>query len=180
MSARVSATTVTGVVIGVAMVLLGMEPRLVLVGFVVVTVAAASFLLLDLGEEEVAVDWYRHQLEDATTTTVDLRLQHLRASLHRSTSRRRHAAVAARRGEQITDQIVETLVDVIDDALASDHGIDRSSDPAGAADVLGPELARFVSDTDSYGSLTRRRLSHIVTLIEQLSERTPAAAEEPT
>ena len=178
MSRRVATTAAAGVAVCVAMVLLDMQPRLVLVGFVVVAVAAASFLLLDLGRDVAAVDWYGHRFEHAATSTVDLRIQHLRASLHRSTSRRRQTA-AAMRESGWTDQTVETLVGLIDDVLLSVHGIDRSTDPARAAVVLGPDLTRFVSDAGVLGSLSARRLTHIVTLIEQLSDRAPAAAEEP-
>lgn len=179
MSGRVAAIAGTGVVVGVVMLLLDMEPRLVLVGLVVIVVGTSGFLLLDLGDETAVVDWHAHDLEETSAVVVDLRVQHLRGSLHRSTSRRRSAAALLGDGE-VTDQIVRALTEIVDDTLRADHGIDRSSDPDGAAEVLGPELARFVTDADELRGLSRRRLTTIVTLIEQLHERAPAAVEERT
>ena len=61
MSGRIGATALTAMVVGVGMVLLGMEPRPVLVGIVVVTVAATTFLLVDLANLTWAVSWGGHE-----------------------------------------------------------------------------------------------------------------------
>ena len=57
---RVSVTVGTGSTVALAMVVLGMEPRLVLVGFVVMIVGAATWLAVDLGPLVSPVVWTDH------------------------------------------------------------------------------------------------------------------------
>ncbi|MEM9713286.1 MAG: hypothetical protein AAGA17_13800, partial [Actinomycetota bacterium] len=65
MRGRVGATALLGSVVGVVMVLLGMEPRLVLVGLIVLAAATASFLIVDLAAVTAPVDWTSFRLDDA-------------------------------------------------------------------------------------------------------------------
>ena len=166
---RVSVTAAIGIVVGMSMVLLGMEPRLVLVGVVVVAVAAAAWLTVDLGGATAPVVWKNHGHSTEATTRPDRRVQALRARL-RSPARRRGIiqTIGNDRPEPV-DEVVGTLLAVIDDLLLAEHNIDTSTDPQAAADVLGPELTRFVTDPSARRSMTGRRgLARTLTLIEDL------------
>ena len=170
------ATAVIGSILGVVMMLLGMEPRLVLLGLIVVAVASTGFLLMDLAAVTAPVDWSSFRLDDPTRVPVDWRVQQLRGTLLRSTTRRRSTA-AAIAGTGRTDQVVDSLVGVVDDILFTEHGIDHAADPAAATAVVGPELARLLADPAAHSSMSHRRLDHIVTLVEDLST-TPHPSEE--
>lgn len=68
-----------------------------------------------------------------------------------------------------SDRLYHTLVDVIDDQLLHAHGVNRSIDPEAAASIIGPNLASFVNDPESAGSIANtKELTRIVTLIEQI------------
>ncbi len=72
-------------------------------------------------------------------------------------------------GSEPADEIVTTLLGSIDDHLKAEHGIDRSIDPVAAAEVLGLDLTRFVTDPAARRSMTQRRtLARTVSLIEAL------------
>ncbi len=67
------------------------------------------------------------------------------------------------------DRLHETLVEVIDDQLVHAHGIDRFTEPAAAADVIGPTLAAFVSEPEAAALMTdTKEINRIITLIEQI------------
>lgn len=68
----------------------------------------------------------------------------------------------------LAERVHSTLVDVVDDELRATHGVDRAHDPTAAADILGPELTRFVDDPESATRMTAPGLTRIVTLIEQI------------
>lgn len=166
---RVSVTAATGVVVGVLMVLLGMEPRLVLVGVVVVAVAATAWLTIDLGGATAPIVWKNHGHSTETTTRPDRRVQALRARLRSPARRRGITQTIGNDRPEPVDEVVGTLLGAIDDLLLAEHNIDRSTDPAAAAEVLGPELTRFVTDPSARRSMTGRRgLARTLTLIEDL------------
>jgi len=79
----------------------------------------------------------------------------------------RQALAAGDKGSRHAARIHKQLVTIVDDELRA-NGIDRSAEPDTAAQVLGPELDRFVSDPDSVESLTPEYLTRIVTLIERI------------
>lgn len=68
----------------------------------------------------------------------------------------------------LAERVHTSLVDVVDDELRATHGIDRQRDPDAAAAILGPELCRFVGDSDVAATMTARSLARIVTLIEEI------------
>ncbi len=173
---RVTFTVAVGIVVAVGMLLLEMEPRLVLVGFVVMAVGAATWLAIDLGPMSAPMVWTDHGRGTGSAPRADRRVQALRARL-RSPSRRRRVPklIDTGRAEPV-DEIVGTLIGVIDDHLLAEFGIDRSTDPAAAADVLGPELTKFVTDSSARRSMTGRRgLARTLGMIEDLCSRTHAA-----
>jgi hypothetical protein len=145
----VVATAAIGVVTGVLMVLLGMEPRLILVGFVVILAAAATWLILDLGVAAAPVNWHNYSTTADAVARPDRRVQVLKARLRQPARRRRTLGsvrtTSTGRGEP-SDEIGDSLVAVIDDHLVADRGIDRSQDANAAAEALGPDLAQFVTD----------------------------------
>ncbi len=173
---RVRVTAGIGVIVGVAMVLLGMEPQLVLVGVIVVVVGATTALVVDLGSVTSPMVLSDHRIGTTSPARADQRVQTLRTRL-RSPARRRGTPKRIDNGRpDAVDEIVETLLGVIDDHLLADHGIDRSTDPAAAAEVLGPELTRFTTDSAARLSMTgRRELDRTITTIEEFCTRTYSA-----
>lgn len=169
---RVSVTAGVGVTVAVGMVLLGMEPRLILVAFVVMTVAAAMWLVLDLGNAAEPLHWHDYGLNDAGPAQPDRRVRALRSRLERNARTRRTSSTVNSAGDDRSsphDEIADTLVDVIDDHLRSEHGLDRSHRPEAAAAILGPDLTRFVTDPSARRSMTQRRsLARTVSMIEAL------------
>ncbi|MBT5275361.1 hypothetical protein [Ilumatobacter sp.] len=170
-------TALIGVVTGVLMVLLGMEPRLVLVGFVVIVATAATWLILDVGQATAPVNWHNYGAAEDAVTRPDRRVQVLKARLRQPTRRGRAlgsvGATPTGRADP-SDEIGDSLVEVLGDHLVADRGIDRSEDPVGAAEALGPELMQFVSDPAVRRSMTQRRtLVRTVTSIEAFTTHSP-------
>ena len=166
---RIKATAGTGVAVGVSMILLGMEPRLFLVGLVVVAVAAVGFLTADVGDVTAPVTWRDHGTGASASARPDQRVQALRARLRSPARQRLIPEKVDPNRPQPVDEVVNTLLRSIDDHLLFEHHIDRSLEPAAAAAVLGPELTRFVSDPAAQRSMTGRRgLARTVALIEDL------------
>lgn len=177
-SARwVAATAVVGAVVGALMVLLGMDPRLAIVACVVALVSAASWLVMGIAPVADPLTWYEHSNAAWSTARADRRVLQL-------TSRLRHNARQSRRRRgfpgrfepdeaEPVDEIVASLVAVIDDQLRADHHIERSDDRDAAARVLGPELTRFVEDPSTALKMTQRRtLAHTIALIEEFTSPT--------
>lgn len=166
---RVRITVGVGIAVGVVMVLLGMEPRLVLVGCVVAIVAAAAWLVVDLGVSMSSVVWRDQGSVAVMRARPDGRVMVLRSRLRRRTGRSRSPRVFGSDHASPADEIIDSLVAVIDDRLLAEFGVDRSTDPAGAAELLGPDLTRFVTDPASRLSMTQpRSLTHTLALIEDL------------
>ncbi len=68
----------------------------------------------------------------------------------------------------LAERVHTSLVEVVDDELRAHHGIERVLDPDAAAAILGPELWRFVGDSEAAATMTTRSLARIVTLIEEI------------
>jgi hypothetical protein len=169
----VVATATIGVVTGVLMVLLGMEPRLILVGFVVILTTAATWLILNVGLAAGPVNWHNYGGAADAVARPDRRVQVLKARL-RQPARRRRTLGSARtitpdRADP-SDEIGESLVAVLDDHLVADRGIDRTQDATAAAEALGPELTRFIIDPAARRSMTQRRtLARTIASIESFT-----------
>jgi hypothetical protein len=166
-------TAAFGVVTGVLMVLLGMEPRLVLVGFVVILATAATWLILDVGAAAAPVNWHNYGTAADGVARPDRRVQVLKARLLRPARRRGtlgSAWTTATGRADPNDEIGDSLVGVLDDHLIADRGIDRSQDPVEAAEALGPGLTRFVTDSSARRSMTQRRtLARTIASIEDFT-----------
>jgi phosphate/sulfate permease len=169
-------TAVIGSVVGASMVLLGMEPHLALVGAVVVLTAAASWLISGLVAVADPLSWYAHGSAAGSTARPDRRVQLLTARLRHNTrhsSRRRTSGLEGPGDTQPLDEIVGSLIAVLDDHLRTQHGIDRATNVQAANDALGPELARFMNDPENARAMTQRRtLAHTIALIEAFTAST--------
>ncbi len=172
-----AATVVIGSVVGAIMVMVGMGPRLWLVGVVVLLVSAAAWLFADLATIALPLSWYQHGSSGSTTARPDRRVQllaaRLRSNARPGNSRRRGAVQFESDGPQPADEIVASLVAVLDDHLRSQHGIERTLDADAARDVLGPELHRFVTDPAAARAMTQRRtLAPTIDLVETFTAST--------
>jgi hypothetical protein len=155
---RLVLVAVTAVVACLAMLLLGMHPRVALVGVIVLVVATIAWFTLDVGSLVEEIDWERHADRRDTSARSDRRVNLIRTRLHRE-----------RRGADEWASTAAHLADLIDARLRSYHGIDRAADPAAAANVLGPELAAFMNDPDARRRMAGlRSLPATLTLIERL------------
>ena len=162
-------TAGAGTVVGVLMILLGMEPRLVLVGCVVVLVAATAWLVIEMASTVTPLAWYAYGTEADTSARPDRRVQVLRSRLRQPAARRGQATSTGDVGVEPSDEIIDSLLGIIDEHLVAEHGVDRSIDPDRAAELLGPELTRFISDPVARRAMTQRRtLANTVSLIEDL------------
>jgi hypothetical protein len=113
--------------------LLQMRPAVVPLAAITAAVAVVLWVLLDLGDVAQPVDWRATSDVGSGARGTDVRL----AVLSRQVSDAR--ALDGGRSLQ------RALVALVDDALRTRHGIDRATDPDGAAAALGPELASFTS-----------------------------------
>jgi hypothetical protein len=169
----IGATVGVATVIGVAMIQLGMEPRLVLVGFVVVVVLASTLLIADLAVVAAPLHWHNYGDGVDVTARPDRRVQVITARLRQPARRRRPVAATEVDRDNPHDEIGDTLVAVLDDQLRAEHGIDRSIEAAAAAEVLGPELTRFVTELSTRRSMTQRRtLAATIATIERFVSST--------
>ena len=172
---RVSATAGAWFVVGVGMLLLGMEPRLVLLGFVVLIASAVMWLIVDLALISSPLVWDNPASWGDQRVGRDLRVGILRSRLEQSPARRSPLRAADPDTPQPADQIIETLLGVVDHHLLAEHNIDRAVDSGSAVRLLGPELGRFVTDVAAQRSMTRRRsLAGTIKLIEELTVPTPS------
>lgn len=173
------ATAATGAATGVLMVLLGMEPRLVLVGFVVIVSAAAAWVVGGLLDTAAPLAWHDYDALGSSSLRADRRVQILKNRLRQPTRRR---SIGPDRsdpdGARPRDEIGDSLLEIIDDHLLAELGVDRTTDPAAATELLGADLARFVSDPTVRRSMTQRRtLARTIESIERLTD--PSADHEP-
>ena len=153
---RIGTTAVAGTVVAVAMVLLGMEPRLALVACITVAVGCTTWMLVDVGEAVSPVIWSDRGAPIDTSAATDRRVQILRQRLWRPPRERRLLAVGSADAGSRPDDVAEALLAVIEDVLA-EHGIDPGSDPDAVEAIIGRDLARFVTDPSARRSMMHRR-----------------------
>lgn len=181
---RIGSTAVVGTIVAVVMIVLGMEPRLALLACIVAAAGCTTWLVVDLAGAASPVVWGDRAASADTAAPADRRVQTLRGWLRRPARGGRLRNAPAEEGAVPTDEIADVLLEVIADVLA-EHGVDPNADasadasadpnahpnadPAGAAAIVGPELARFIGDPAARRSMTQRRaLAHTLALIEDL------------
>jgi hypothetical protein len=154
---RVAVVVSAWMVVVIVMASLDMGPRPVLIAGLAAAVASSMWLLADLADVAEPVTWSDELDLARLPRGADLRIRALQGQLAY--------------GPSLDDgrALHRLLVDLIDDRLAADHGLDRFEEPDRADVVLGPILATFVAGPPSS---TRLRdpssLSSIITQIESL------------
>lgn len=158
MSARASTITIISltVAVEVAMLVTDMGPNVLLVGALCLLGGTSWWLFSELSTN-VARPAPPPAISDYNTRpNTDRRVWVLRDTL-----------LGGRHRDEFDARLHQTLVDVIDDRLATAHNVERHQDPPAAEAILGAELSAFVSGTPMPDGLTRNRhIDHIVTLIE--------------
>lgn len=107
------------------------RPAVLVLGGMVAVIATAVYVMLDLADAIVEVEWTRRSRRQAVARSVDPRVSQLR----------RKAQGAWWSG---STEIGDTLVELVDDRLLAHHHIDRAADPDAANAVLGPTLRTLV------------------------------------
>lgn len=176
-------TTVVAAAVTAAMVLIGMDPRLVIVVCVIALVSATAWLVTGLSAVADPLVWYDDGATAWSSARTDRRVMQLTSRLRRSPRRSRRWGPVGRSGAdepEPDDEIVTTLAAVIDDQLRSRHGIVRAEDGDAAARVLGPELSGFVDDPATARRMTQRRtLARTVAMIEAFTSPAPPMTDHP-
>ncbi len=159
---------------GVALVLMAaagvaMSPRLGLVAMMVLAVVVTVWLVTTLPSRVESIVWQEYRQPSNDAAHVDGRVRLLRARLASASSPLQSTPVGKTDRFDPTDAIVEGLVELIDDHLLTEHGVDRASSPETAATILGPDLTRFVTDPATARAMTRRNaLATTLSRIEAL------------
>jgi hypothetical protein len=151
------------IVLAVSMAIADMEPRVVVLGAALAGAATAIWVVVDVGTGTRPMQWYPvvetpfpGHTSDARISTIRLRIQSVGDPGSHGT--RLHAA----------------LVELVDDRLFTEHGIDRFEQPERARRVIGDDLMRFVSSPPSPRELAdQRTLEHIVSLVERIPAEAP-------
>jgi hypothetical protein len=136
---------------------LDMGPRPALLAGIAVALAAGLWLMVDISDRAAPATWAATYDTGGTRRGADSRLR----VLHRQIQ---HAPT-----HDEGRVLHRLLVDLIDDRLLAEHGIDRVVEPARAAAELGADLASFVTLVPSARQLSDPSfLSSILTRIEAL------------
>ncbi len=133
----------------------GLRPRPLLV--VVATVSCSLFagLVSMLQTRVTPISWSAPRPAVRPRYGLDPRFSRLSQALREN-----------REPDALAAQLHTTLVRVIDDRLASHHGLDRGAQPEQARALLGPELSAYVSTP--YPRTSRRHLNDLLSRIEAL------------
>ena len=154
---RIAVVVSCWLLVVIAMAALQMGPRPVLIAGLAAAVASALWLLTDLADVAEPTSWTAAFDPGRLPRGADLRIRALQGQLAHGPSMDDGRALH------------RLLVDLIDDRLVADHGIDRALEPDRAAVALGPTLAAFVVAPPSSRQLRDPSfLSSIITLIESL------------
>jgi hypothetical protein len=139
------------------MAALDMGPRPVLLACIAAVLAAAVCLLLDLADVAAPASWGASYDPERLRRGADLRIRALQGQLLHGPSMDDGRALHL------------LLVELIDDRLLAEHGIDRAAQPERADAVLGPTLATFVTSPPPTKQLRDPRfMSSILTHIESI------------
>ncbi len=142
----------------VVLAVMDMRPSVTVLAAVAVAIASVLWLLLDLGDLAAPVDWRAYSDGGTSLRGADTRVRVLRRQI--SDGRALDGSAALQR----------SLVSLVDDVLATAHGIDRTGQPTQASAVLGPRLQGFV-DAPVSGDLLAdpARLASVLDEIERLA-----------
>lgn len=154
---RIALTFLVWLVVCVVTSLFGAHPSYGLVALVVVAVAAVLLLFLDASAGVDPTSWRLPDSEPVRRPGEDPRLTLLTRAVHAHLDSR-----------EVTGQLHQHLMALVDQRLVSHHGVSLRVDPERAAALMGPELARFASATAPYPRLTTAQVDVLVDRIEEL------------
>jgi hypothetical protein len=150
----VTGAAVGWIVVSVGMAAMRMDPSPVLIAGIVGVVVAALWLLLDVSDVAPPISWGAGYGPDRLRKGGDVRVRTLHGQLLH--------------GRQLDDgrALHGVLVDLVDDRLLAEHGIDRTSEPQRAAAALGPLLTDFVTNPPSAKRLGD--VAFLASIVEQI------------
>ncbi|MBI5090491.1 MAG: hypothetical protein HZB15_16985 [Actinobacteria bacterium] len=154
---RIAAAAIGWFVVSLGMAALQMDPSPVLLAGIAAVILGGLCLLLDVSDLAGAASWEGFYRPEPLRKGDDVRVRVLQGQLlHGRSLDDGHALHAL-------------LVDLIDDRLLAERGVDRAADPQRAAALLGPTLVQFVSAPPSPRRLRDAAfLASIVDHIESL------------
>ncbi len=130
------------------------QPAVLLLAGIVAALITALFVMIDFADSVEPVEWVQHLGSDGWVAGSDPRVRSIRRQLY---------------GVRFTgsEEISQTLIELVDDRLLAHHQIDRFDDPSAATAILPPLLRRLVAgDRRSVG--TMRGVRRVLTDIEAL------------
>lgn len=130
------------------------SPAVLVLGAIVAVMTAVFFVMVDLVKGAVGVVWLQREAPLPTRHDRDPRVSGLVQDMN-----------AWRRSE--SSQLHDTLVELVDDRLATHHAIDRTVAPEAAMAVLSPALRRLVAGP-RLRNANARTLRRILSDIEAL------------
>ena len=146
------------IAVEVFMVTTGMGPDVLLVAALAATVGMCIWLVVDTAESIPSTTPIGTTARHEPEHRVDRRVTRLRSGLAHGQTDRLSA-----------ERLHTSLVAIIDDQLRAAHQVDRHTDPAAAAVIIGPELTGFIDDPAARISLpSTGQLDRILTQIERL------------
>lgn len=155
---RAAVTTVLWLVLCLLATWLRMRPAVVVLAGIVAVVALVAWTARDVGLEVQGMSWTTGYESYPRSRGADTRLAVLRRRIFDTLDR-----------TDATDPLHAILVPLVDERLASRHGIDRQRDPVAAERLLGPELASYVQAPPEPGRVRNtRHLSDLLSRIESL------------
>jgi hypothetical protein len=158
MRARTIAAIVAAVVVTEAFLLAtDTGPDVLLVAVIVVAIGLGVWANRPLSADSPRPGDASAPTDPPAPASPDLRAAALRQALGGGGSAQHHAR-----------RLREQLIAIVDDQLATAHGIDRATEPERAQQLLGPELTRLLHDPASVDRLTERRLGRLLTEAEAL------------
>jgi hypothetical protein len=131
---RIATAVAVWVVVSLLMAAMQMDPSPVLIAGLVGVAAGGLCLVLDVSDVASPVSWGADRAPEGLRRGGDVRVRTLQGQLQQ--------------GRNLDDgrALHGSLVEIVDDRLLTEHGIDRTADPERAAAVLGPPLTAFVTN----------------------------------
>lgn len=147
--------------------LMDMRPSVTALAAITAAVAGVLFVVLDVGDLAVPVDWRATSDGGTSARAADARVGFLRRQ------------ISDGRALDGPSVLHHTLVGLVDDALITHHRVDRRADPERARALMGEELAQFVDGHTAPAVLAdARQLSTTIARIESLAIP-PGAVRRP-
>jgi hypothetical protein len=142
------------VVLSAALWVTDASPAVLVLGAIVAVLTAIFFVMVDFGTRTVGVVWLQQQDRRPPRPDRDARVTRL---VQDTTAER----------SSDSSRLHDTLVELVDDRLATHHDIDRALEPEAAMAALSPALRRLVAGP-RLRNANARTLRRILSDIEAL------------